>query len=171
MTALEEKASTSNPMAATWTKAALVRRAFKAGPPRRKDLVLAPTRAMFEGCILLNGLQVAMRDAGLSEKDVQAALILMSPPGGDADLVNILPIPETKRLPELYAKVKKLEAEGWLPLGAAIKQIDREAYDPKDPKSGAVMWVQPWLTNPRATRALFAARAAFGEGSETATFN
>lgn len=148
-------------MAATWTKAGTVRRAFKAGRQRQKDLILTPTKAMFEGYILLTDIQAAMTNAGLSAKDVQVALVLMTQDSSGTDLIYVLPIPETKRLPELHGKLKRLEKEGgWVPLGVAIKQLDHEARDPEDPKSGAVAWVQPWLTNPRAARALIEARSA-----------
>lgn len=169
MTALhkaEEKSA--NLMAGTWTKAAKVRRAFKAGRQRQNDLLLTPRRAMFEGYILLHEIQDAMREAGLSENDVQASLVLMTTePSEGSDLICVLPIPETKRLPQLYGKLRKLETEErWVPLGIAIQQLDREAYDPRDPKSGAVVWVQPWLANPRAARALITARNAIAEHKE-----
>jgi hypothetical protein len=162
-----EKSGSRNLMASTWTKAGMVRRAFKAGKPRQKDLLLTPKRAMFEGYILLSEIQDAMSKAGLSANDVQAALVFMTQDSPGADLIYVAPIPETKQLPELYSKVKKLEKDGgWVPLGIAVKQVDREAYEPKDPRSGAVVWVQPWLTNPRAARALLKARSAFAEGEE-----
>ena len=168
MTALrksEEKST--NLMASTWTKAAKVRRAFKAGKKRQKDLVLTPERAMLEGYMLLRDIQKAMSEAGLSEKDVQAALVLMTTDSSGTDLIYAAKIPEMKYLPELYGKLRKLEKEGhWVPLGVALKQFDREAYDARDPKSGAVVWDQPWLMNPRAARALIAARNAIAEDRE-----
>jgi hypothetical protein len=155
----------ANPMAATWTKAGKVRRAFKAGKPRQKDLNLAPRPAIWEACLLRENIGAAMTGAGLSADDVQVAIVLMTPDASSGvDWVHVLPIPQTKDLPELFTKVAKLEkADHVVPLGVAIRQIDREAYEPKDPKSGAVVWVQPFLVNPRAARALIAARQIFAD--------
>jgi hypothetical protein len=157
-----------NPMAATWTTAGQVRKLFKSGPPRRKDLLLDLKESLLEGLLLLHRLQKAMSKAGLPESDVQAALVLMNDAEG-AGLIYLLPIPETKQLPELYGKLKKLEKDGhWSPLGIAIKQLDR---DPKAPNE-AVAWVHPWLTSPRAARALIKARSVMAEGQEgKSTFN
>ena len=119
---------------------------------------------------LLHKLQKAMSKEGLSENDVQAALVLINEGMG---LIYMLPLPETKHIPELYGKLKKLEKDGhWSPLGIAIKQLDRETADQKDPMSGAVVWVHPWLTSPRAARALIKARSIMAEGQEgKSTFN
>lgn len=158
----------TNLMAGTWTKAAKVRRSFKAGRPLQKDRVLTTTKAIHEACILLDDLRNAMRQSGLSADDVQAALVLVTPetPGLE-DAVYVLPVPQPKKLPDLFANVAKVEKTGEvLPLGIAVKQRDHEAYDPKDPKSGAVVWVQPFLTGPRAVAALKHARDLFGEGGE-----
>lgn len=148
-----------NPMAGTWTKASEVRRKFRAGKPRQNDLVIAATRSVLEGNILLYGVQEEMRNKGLSEKDVDAALILITPESS-GDFIYVVPFPEIKRLPEMYGKVQRLEkAEGVLPLGVAIRQEDRESEE-------TVVWVQPWLVNPRAVRAANKARRMF-EQNET----
>lgn len=152
-------------MASTWTKAAIVRRKFKAGRQRQTDLVLTPTRAVLEGYILLHELQKAMVEAGLPEEDVHAALVLITPgvPGG-VDKIYVLPFPDMNRLPELYGKVRKLhDAAGVVPLGIVVSQTDRETQDPKS--TGAV-WVQPWLTGTRAARALLKARQVCANGGE-----
>lgn len=158
-------------MAATWTKAGRVRRKFKAGRPTQKDRVLTPIAAIHEACILLDGLRNAMRAEGLSPDDVRAALVLVTPetPGRE-NLVYTLPIPAPGKLPVLFRKVAKIEETGAvLPLGLVVGQMDREAYDPEDPKSGAVGWVQPFLTGDRAVRALKNALqfAASGKGGES----
>jgi hypothetical protein len=165
MTGLHKsEVKSANLMAGTWTKAAKVRRAFKAGRQRQKDLLLTPERAMFEGYILLREIQTAMRDAGLPEADVQTVLVLMTTDTSGADLIYAAPIPETKQLPVLYRKLKKLEKEGqWIPLGIVVQQLDREE---KDPKSKGAVWVEPWLTGPRAVRALIAARGAVSDNRE-----
>ncbi len=149
MTPQLSKPQAKNLMAATWTKAGLVRRAFKAGRPRKADLVLTPTRAILEGSIVLHELQVAMEAAGLSPDDVKAALVFVSGPLFYATL-----IPPTSELPRLFRKVKELEGE-WQPLGLVLCQSDLEA----EPKSGTVIWVQPWLVGAEPTRLLRAAAA------------
>jgi hypothetical protein len=170
----EEVKAKANPMAATWTKAGKVRRAFKAGRQRVKDRVLTPTAAIYEACILLDELRNAMVEAKLSKDDVQAALVLMTPetPGRE-NTIYVLPIPQPKKLPELFAAVGKVEKPGKiLPLGIAVRQLDHEAKNPRDPKSGAVVWVQPFLTGPRAEKALIKAREIFAEGTGgKSTFN
>jgi hypothetical protein len=169
-----QKSGGMNPMAGTWTKAAKVRRVFKAGARRQKDRVLTPIAAIHEACILLDNLRNAMQAAKLSANDVQAALILVTPETPHMDFVYVLPIPQPEKLPELFAKVAKIEGK-ILPLGIAVRQIGREPNDlkdPKDPKSGAVVWVQPFLTGPRAERALLKARQVFADGKEAkSTFN
>jgi hypothetical protein len=109
-----------------------------------------------------------MSEAGLSKDDVQAALVLVTPETPDMEnLIHVLPIPQPKKLPELFAKVEKLDKPGKiLPLGIAVRQLDRET------ESGAVVWVQPFLTGPRAESALKVARSAFAEGKQgRSTFN
>jgi hypothetical protein len=173
MTGLQ-KTTGKNPMAATWTKAGKVRRTFKAGRRLQKDRVLTPTVAIYEACILLDELRNAMVEADLSKDDVQAALILMTPETpGKENLIYVLPIPQPKKLPELFATVGKVEKPGKiLPLGIAVRQLDHESKTPEDPKSGAVVWVQPFLTGPRAEAALIQARKLFADGSGgTSEFN
>jgi hypothetical protein len=167
MTEVEQRKA-ANPMAATWTKAGTVRRLFKAGRQRTKDRVLTPIAAIYEACLLLDALRNAMSEAGLSKDDVQAALVLVTPETPDMEnLIHVLPIPQPKKLPELFAKVEKLDKPGKiLPLGIAVRQLDRET------ESGAVVWVQPFLTGPRAESALKVARSAFAEGKQgRSTFN
>jgi hypothetical protein len=174
MTQAHDIAGLANPMASKWTKAGMVRRAFKAGRPLQKDRVLTPRQAIWEACSLRESLYEAMRKAGLSADDVQAAIVLMTPEAAaSVDLIYVFPIPQTRDLPELFGKVTKLEkTEKVIPLGIAIRQVDRERYDPKDPKSGAVVWVQPFLANARAARALIQARNLFADGSGgKGTFN
>ena len=158
--------ATQNPMANTWTKAGKVRRAFKAGRPPSKDRVLTPIAAIHETCILLDSLRNAMAGAGLSPDDISAGLVLVTPetPGSE-DVVYTLRIPQPDKLPELFTSVAEIQSIGEiLPLGIVVHQIDREAYDPADPKSGAVLWVHTFLTGERAVRALKAARADCGTG-------
>jgi hypothetical protein len=166
--------ASANPMAGTWTKAGKVRRAFKAGRPLQKDRVLTPNIAVHEACILREELHRAMQDAQLSADDVQVALVLMTPETPSMEnTIYVLPVPPPRQLPELFANVARIEKPGRiLPLGIAIRQVDHESLNPSDPKSGAVVWVQPFLTGPRAVNALMHARQLFASGGGgKSTFN
>jgi hypothetical protein len=171
MTALHKsQEKRANPMAGTWTKAAKVRRMFKAGRPRQKDRVLRPEQAIYEACLLLDDIRAAMRGAGLSADDVRAALVLMTPETAEGvDFIHVLRIPPPKKLPELFVKVSKAQKSGAvLPLGIVIGQEDHEVTD----GIKGVMWVEPFLTGPRAVRALIEARRVCGDGKEgKSTFN
>ena len=67
-----------NLMAVTWTESAKVRRVFKGGAPRKRDLVLSPSAALLEGAMVFHSLQAAMREAGLPEDDVRVSLVLVT---------------------------------------------------------------------------------------------
>jgi hypothetical protein len=169
MTELQKRGAT-NPMAATWTKAGKVRRLFKAGKPRQKDLTYDSERAILEARIVFVEIRKAMMQAEIRTvgEDVRAALVLMTPDNAKVDRVYLVPIPRgLEALSELSAKVAKHEkAEGVVPLGVAIWQKDSEADDSVD------VWVQPWLVEtPRAKQAAIAARKAYeeSEGEETET--
>lgn len=143
-------------MADTWTKAAKVRRAFKAGRPSQKNRVIDPERALYEACILLGEVRDEMVDAGLSQDDVQAALVLVTPetPGRE-NMVYVQRVPQPEKLPELFENVAEIEKLGRvLPLGILIWQLDREIADPKENKIRAVVWPHPFLIGDRATKAL-----------------
>jgi hypothetical protein len=150
----EQQTEKRNLMESTWTKAAIVRRKFKAGPSRRKDIVHTPTRAVLEAWILCHELQTAMKTEGLSEEDAQAVLVLLD----GTDATYSFAVPAMDSLPELYGKVKALQEAGTVvPVGVLFKQFDREAEDRKT-KSGAVVWAHPWLVGLRESRALLNAR-------------
>ncbi len=155
-----------NPMAATWTKAATVRRMFKAGRQRQNDLLYDSEEAILQGRISFLQIRKAMLAAGIATTadDLRAALVLMTPEGAESNEVYVLPIPrELAKLPELSVKVTKLEkSEKAVPLGLVFWQRDREAED-------SDVWVQPWLVNPRAAAATIAARKAYGESRGNAT--
>jgi hypothetical protein len=162
-------AKQKNPMAGTWTKAAKVRRAFKAGRQRQKDRVLTPIAAVYEACILLDDLRNAMADAGLERDDVRAALVLMTPETQDREhVVYVLRMPQPNQLPSVFAELEKIEKPGKiLPLGLAVWQRDRELED-----TPGVVWAQPFLTGDRATRALRRAGELFRDGKDGhANFN
>jgi|SRR5579872_464289 len=162
MTKLHQRGAT-NPMAETWTKAGKVRRLFKAGKPRQKDLSYDSERAILEARIIFLEIRRAMIQAEIKTvgEDVRAALVLMTLDNAKVDRIYLLPIPRRlEDLSELSTKVAKHEkAERVVPLGVAIWQKDREADDSVD------VWVQPWLVEtPRAKQAAIAARKAY-EGS------
>jgi hypothetical protein len=166
MTELQKRGAT-NRMADTWTKAGKVRRLFKAGKPRQKDLQYDSERAILEAQVVFLEIRKAMLQAEIKTvgEDVRAALVLITPDNAKVDRVYLVPIPRRlEDLSELSAKVAKLEkAESVVPLGVVIWQKDREADDSVD------VWVQPWLVNPRAALAASEARKAFkiAGGKET----
>ena len=129
-----------NLMAATWTKAAKVRRALKAGRQRQKDLKYSCERAAIEGYILLIEMRKEMLRAGLKDEDVRVALILITPESDKEGTIRLFPVSKRlENLPELTAEAVGLERkEGMRPMGLAVWQRDREAKD-------ATVWVQPWL--------------------------
>ena len=157
----------SNPMQSTWTKASKVRRAFKAGKPREKDLIFDVETAVLTCRWLFIEIRKERSVAGIKKwaEDVQVALVLVTPESSKADRAYILPIPQgLEGLPALNEEAEKLErTHRVIPLGAAFWQRDRDAADEVD------TWVQLWLTGPRAARASDAARKAFKEsdGKET----
>jgi hypothetical protein len=153
-----QKPTEKNLMASTWTKAGKVRRAFKAGRPRQTNRLVTPTVAIHEACIALERLQDEMRKEELLEQDVQAALVIMTPQTPDREnLVYVQGIPDTKRLPEVFASVRKIEVpEKMLVIGILFKQRDREA------KKDAV-WPQPYLVGDRAQKAMLTGGQMFQE--------
>jgi len=168
MMTAQEATTGKNLMAGTWTKAATVRRKFKAGPPRRKDLEYDMERAVIECRILFTQIRKEMIQAGIfTSEDSRVALVLMTPDTDTAEVgrVHVLPVPrKLEGIPELGAKAVRLEkSEKVVPAGVAFWQKDREA------DNSVEVWIQPWLTSSRAARALDAARKAFkdSDGKET----
>jgi hypothetical protein len=132
-------------MAATWTKAAKVRRAFKAGRPLRKDRILSPTMAIHEACMLQERLRGAMHEAGLPVEDVRTALVLIVPNYvPERDAVHVFRIPEPGDLPGLFRRVEAVDETGRVQtLGLGVWQKDRET----ESNAG---WIQQFLTGSRA---------------------
>jgi len=157
-TPLDSIQSETNPMAATWTKAGKVRRAFKAGRPRQKNRIVSPTVAIHEACILLHELRGAMHAEGLLENDVQAALVIVTPETPDREnFVYLQVIPDPKRLPDLFASVRKIEKpEKMFIMGILLKQRDRELG--KD-----VVWPHHYLIGESAQKAMRKAGEMFQE--------
>ncbi len=153
-----------NPMAATWTKAAKVRRTFKAGRALRKDRILSPTMAIHEACILQERLRAAMVEAELPVEDVRTALVLMVPNYvPERDAVHVLRIPEPANLPGLFRRVEEIDETGRVQtLGLGVWQKDREI-------GNAVGWIQPFLIGARAGNGMTKARKILmdSEGGES----
>ncbi|WP_109486986.1 hypothetical protein [Occallatibacter savannae] len=169
---LEQMTKPENLMAATWTQAALVRRAFNAGPKRKSDRKFDDLEeAVLAAYSSFLDLRKEMLGAGLSSKDVRAALVLMTAiydgPPINAGALSLLTVPDTiKELPELLRTVERRAKNGDMaPLGVAFWQRDR---DPAA-KAEKAVWVQSWLVGDRATRAVVGAREAFrdSDGRET----
>ena len=152
-------------MAATWSRAAKVRRAFKAGRTLRKDRILTSTMAIHEACILQERLRAAMAEAGLAAEDARVALVLMVPNYvPERDAVHVLRIPDPKDLPGLFRRVEEIEEEGRVQtLGLGVWQRDHETGT----QAG---WVQAFLTGDRAARAMARAKKILveKEGGESA---
>lgn len=127
-----------NPMAATWTPAAVVRRAFKAGPRRKTDLVYDVERGFLECRILYIELRNAMIDAGIktAANDVSVGIVLMDsnnrkayviPAGGNLDAFT-----------EWAHKADRLDKKHKvIPVGVAFWQRDRESGQDET-------WVRLW---------------------------
>ena len=109
-----------NLMAGTWTKAAKVRRVFKGGAPRKRDLVLSPSAALLEGAAVFHYLQAAMREAGLPEEDAKASLVLVTGFEADDD-IHVVEALRIEELPKSYEEIKALEGL-WLPVGLTFWQ-------------------------------------------------
>jgi hypothetical protein len=146
MVGLRKAERNVNPMAGTWTKAGLVRRKFRAGPSQRKDRILAPVKAVFETCMLLDDIREKMRDAGLDPSDVHAAMVVE-----DSRFRYLLKVPEPKRVPELLNAVESINDP--VIVGLIFVQLDREV---EDPKKAAATWVHPFRVGPNAERSLAA---------------
>jgi hypothetical protein len=163
----KQHTGTTNPMAATWTEAAKVRRAFKAGRRLKKDRELTPTVAIHEACILLEKLRNAMHEAAQPVEDVRASVVLMVPNYvPERDAVHVLRISESAQLPGLFRRAEEIDAaDRVLTLGLGVWQNDRET-------GSAVGWIQPYLIGQRAANAMRKAQKVLmeSEGGEVIRF-
>lgn len=159
---------TENLMASTWTQAALVRRAFNAGPRRKFDRTFDDLEdAVLAAYVSFLDLRKEMKKAGIPApaRDVRAAMVLMTATYEgrpfNAGVVTLLAIPDTlKGLPELLREAERYTKKGAMaPIGMVFWQRDK---DPRAKKS-ATVWVQSWRVDPRLQRAADAARTAFEE--------
>lgn len=151
-----------NLMQSTWTPAAKVRRAFKAGPKRQKDVFYDMETAIIHGYTTFLELRKAMAVAGIPNiPDVKAGLVLITPETAKENRVHVVEILRgIENIPNVAAKITKLEKAGpLLPLGVALWQRDRIA-------GSTDAWVQPWLVNPRAALASAKATQIFEDGKE-----
>jgi hypothetical protein len=164
-----ESRKAANLMASTWTKAALVRRAFNAGPRRKFDRQFEDLEdAVLAAYISYRDVRREMRKWGLPEADTRAAFVMMPPffgPPFNSGAAVMLRIPDSIHgLPTLlkdaqhYAK----EGEGDLqmsPLGVVFWQRDQD----ERAKEKESVWVQMWRVDPRLQRAANAVRDEFRE--------
>ena len=166
MALAEAKTGNPNLMASTWTSAALVRRAFNAGPRRKSDREFEDIEeAVLEAYASFRELRKRMRDAALPPRDVRAALAFMTAVYEgrplNAGVVRLHAIPDTlSALPDLLKAAEKETKHGAMALlGVVFWQRDS---DPRT-KSSKTAWVQSWRVDPRIQRAADAARDAFRE--------
>lgn len=138
---IAEATKTENPMASYWSKAALVRRSFKAGPRRKMDLVYDAERAFLECRILYTELRKAMLDFGIETgaSDVSVGLVLMAPWESNDRRVYVVPAGGSLDVfAERGRKAERLEKRhSAVPIGVAFWQRDREANQEE-------VWVRPW---------------------------
>jgi hypothetical protein len=160
------EAKIENLMAPTWTKASLVRRAFKAGPRRKSDLKLDDIEeAVLAAYSAFLDLRKEMKKTELPALDVRAALVFMAavyegrPFNGSPGA--LVAIPDTlRRIPEMLNDAERYAGEGGMdPLGVAFWQRDNDARA----KTRITTWVQSWRVDPRISRAAEATREEFEE--------
>jgi hypothetical protein len=157
---------TENLMASTWTKAALVRRAFNAGPRRKSDREFEDLEdAVLAAYISFRDIRLEMKNAGLAERDTRAAFVLMTAafegPPFNAGAAVMLTIPDTiKGLPDLLKDAERHADKGEMaPLGVVFWQRDRD----ERAKESKAVWIQSWRVDPRLQRAANAVRDEFRE--------
>ena len=162
-----DMSESENPMARTSTKAAKVRRTFRTVKPRTSDLVYDIENAVMAVRALFVEIRNERSQAGIDQwwDDVAVALILMTPEKAKNDVVYLLPISrDFEDLAIVYKDAMQLKkTEGVVPLGAAFWQLDQEAGGEVD------VWVEQWLTGPRAMLAADRASKAFEESGGKGT--
>lgn len=166
MIEVKTEVKTGNLMASTWTEAAKVRRAFNAGPRRKSDLKFDDIEeAVLAAYTSFLDLRKEMKRAGLPQRDVRAALVLMTAfyegPPINGGVVTLLAIPDTLvTLSDLLKETERRTKSGAMaPLGLAFWQRDKDSKA----KVSKNVWVQSWRVDPRVQRAADAARQAFEE--------
>lgn len=165
MTAVNTEAK-PNGLASFWTKAAMVRRAFNAGPRLKSDRAFDDLEdAVLEAYTEFRDMRRRMKNAELSARDTRAAFVLIPPyfegPPFNASAGLMIPIPDTiKGLPDLLKEAERAAGKSeMVPLGVVFWQRDRDERA-KEAKS---VWVQSWRVDPRWQRAANAVREEFRE--------
>lgn len=146
------EAKTENLMASTWTKAAIVRRTFKAGPRRKSDLVYGAEHGFLECRILYIELRNAMLEAGIKTgaSDVSVGLILMTPwTAKGRAVVHVLHAGGSiDDFTKSARKVEQLEKQHKaIPIGVAFWQRDHESGQDET-------WVRAWRLDNASAEAL-----------------
>ena len=151
------KKALGNLMASTWTKAALVRRAFKSGRPRKVDLRLHWKKALLQGLIAQEDIQNAMRDQELAAEDVRVSLVLIS-----ADLksgarqAHVWRLPMTlEDVPPIAERIEFLELTERIEApGLIFLQRDRELETQIPGRFNQEIWTERWLMGEDAQAAM-----------------
>ena len=140
-----------NLMASTWTPASMVRRKFKAGPPRKRPLEIDVERAFLECRILYADFRDAMLEAGIktAKDDVAVGVVLMTPPDGDKQFVTVLPVGgDMEALAVQARKADRLQKRhSVIPIGVAFWQRDRAAKQDEQ-------WVRAWRIDSHSAQVL-----------------
>jgi hypothetical protein len=102
---------------------------------------------------LLDRLRGLMRDSGLNENDVEAALVYR-PTGEEHIEARMISLPAPEKIGEFVAKVMALEKP--LFYGVLFAQVDHEAAAQGKPAGAAFVW--PFMGGPKAEAALIGMR-------------
>ena len=154
-------------MTSTETKAAKVRRAFRAGRPEIKSREYDIESAVMTARSLFMEIRKERSLEGIDDwwDDIAVALVLMTTEEARKDRVYLLPISrDFDDLASLYKSAMQLKTtEKVVALGVAFWQLDREAGGETH------VWTEQWLAGPRAALAINRASEAFKEsgGKET----
>ena len=106
-------------MEKTLNRAALVRRAFKAGRPLKKDAFLHPKVALSRAQEMLGHLRERMTKERLDPNHVDAALVYCFPDKSESNRSHLAPLGRQDAL-------TRLSQQGALIVGILFKQFDAE---------------------------------------------
>jgi hypothetical protein len=155
------------------TAAGKMRRRFKAGRPGaiRNDL-LTPLQAIHRITTEAKKAQDLMRDEGLDPKDVQCALIYVTPelPGFE-NVARYRGLPASDEgVQQYFSEFAKMTGKSIpLFLGILWYQADHEAKAKGD--VWQVSWITPFMAGPKAEEMLLAARDHFVRGGSKSLDN
>ena len=151
--------SKPNPMAGTWTKAALVRRRIKAGRPSRVNEILTPLQAANR---LVNEVEKArslMVEAGLAPEDVKAGLVYRSGDNG-----GLTWPPRAGGMATFVDRLEKMQPPPEF-VGIVWEQIDWESGT--NGVGQRAVWPVQFLWGPEDTHLVFALANQYMKGMDT----